>query len=106
MMDNWLSIMEYAAITGNSVSTIRRHLRKGLLTSKQASGKYFIQIPAKESVSKQCQEAQIMALRFEIERLGIEVRRLHNENEELKTLVFLYEKSQLEEIPELPSLER
>jgi hypothetical protein len=106
MMDNWPSIMEYAAVTGNSVSTIRRHLKRGLLKFKLVQGKYFIQVPIQDVASEPCHEAQIMALKLEIERLGIALRRLHNENSELKTLVLLYEKGQLEELPELPSLER
>jgi hypothetical protein len=104
----WLSILDYSQYKKVSISTIRRHIKSNIVKSKEVEGKYFIYVPDVEKVSLKG-EGEILRLKLEIEFLKQEMKRLQEDNNELKMLVDLYEskstsKHQSELPPEIPSL--
>ncbi len=106
----WLSILDYSQYKKVSISTIRRHIKSNILKTKEVDGKYFIYVPDVEKVSIK-EEGEILRLKLEIEFLKHEMKRLQEDNNELKMLVELYEHNNKSNMrmnsdlpPELPSL--
>ena len=81
MQDNeqWLSIIEYSICTKKSISTIRRYIKANRLKFKEVDGKYLI---FTNKVNKKI---------IETDELEIKIKKLEQENLELKMLVDLYE---------------
>lgn len=87
----WLSINEYSRYKDISISTTRRHIKNNILRYKEENGKYFILINSIEKL-KFREEEELMKKNFEIEELKFKLRKLEEENNELKMLVAIYEK--------------
>ena len=106
----WLSILDYSQYKKASISTIRRHIKSNIVKSKEVEGKYYIYVSDVKKVSLKG-EGDLLRLKLEIEFLKQEMKKLQEENNELKMLVDLYEnknqtffKSNSELPPELPTL--
>jgi len=103
----WLSITDYSQYKNISISTIRRHIKSNLLRYKEESGKYLIFVPSKEKI-KIKEEGEILKLRLEVEEIKENLKKLKEENNELKMLVELYEAGKIIAstdatiIPEIP----
>jgi hydrogenase maturation factor len=74
-----------------SISTIRRHIKVNLVKWKEVEGKYLIWTPAATSDIDLKRESELMSLKFELQRLKLENRRLAEELAEAKMLIGLYE---------------
>jgi DNA-binding transcriptional MerR regulator len=99
----WLSLMDYAAYRGVSLSTIRRYIKANRVKFKEDKGKYFIYVTDDNFCKKELQEEkEILGLKLEVERLRLELRKAISENEDLKTLLMAYE--QQPEIPQIPTM--
>ena len=88
---NWLSILDYSHYKKVSISTIRRHIKVNLVKWKEVEGKYLIWTPAATSDIDLKRESELMSLKFELQRLKLENRRLAEELAEAKMLIGLYE---------------
>jgi DNA-binding transcriptional MerR regulator len=78
--EQWLSILEYAAQTGNSISTTRRYIKSGKIKSKQVNGKYLILCELREKKPNN-----------EFASYEKQIARQNREIEDLRTLIMLYE---------------
>lgn len=87
----WLSILDYSHYKKVSISTIRRHIKVNLVKWKEVEGKYLIWTPAATSDIDLKRESELMSLKFELQRLKLENRRLAEELAEAKMLIGLYE---------------
>lgn len=105
----WLSIVDYSHYKKTSISTIRRHIKNNILKYKEENGKYFVFIPSPEKLKKN-EDAEIFRMKLELEEIKISLKRLKEENNELKMLVELYEQRgdaktlESDLIPDLPEL--
>jgi cell division protein FtsB len=97
----WLSILEYANIKKTSISTIRRAIKAGHVKYKEENGKYLIWIKKDIELQKQKEE---LSLKLENEFLKKKNRELHEEIEDLKMLLSVYE-NQEQSLPPLPVIE-
>ncbi len=101
----WLSITDYSHYKKVSISTIRRHIKNNILKHKEEDGKYFIYVASSDRVRLK-EEEEILRIKLDNELLKTQLRQLHEENNELRMLVNLYEKkSEVQrtmEPPELP----
>ena len=88
----WLSINDYSRYKNVSISTIRRHIKNNILKNREENGKYFIYV-ASGARLKLREEEELLRSRLENELLKTKIRELSEENNELKMLVELYEKS-------------
>lgn len=88
----WLSINDYSRYKNVSISTIRRHIKNNILKYREENGKYFIYV-ASGARLKLREEEELLRSRLENELLKTKIRELSEENNELKMLVELYEKS-------------
>ena len=86
----WLSINEYSRYKDISISTTRRHIKNNIIRYKEENGKYFILINSIEKL-KFREEEELMKKNIEIEELKFKLRKLEEENNELKMLVTIYE---------------
>lgn len=99
----WLSITEYSAARGVSVSSIRRYIKSSRVKYKLVDGKYYLLVSDKlGGVIAKAGEQEFMLLKEENKRLWKEVQRLREEIAENKMLISVYESSQLE-LPPLPN---
>ncbi len=87
----WLSILDYSHFKKVSVSTIRRHIKANLVKWREQEGKYFIWTPASGGEIAQRQEADLLAIKLENQRLSMENRRIKEELAEARMLIHLYE---------------
>ncbi len=78
----WLDIVEYSHFSGLSISTIRRRIKKELITAKLVDGKY--KILSEHDYSS-------------------EIGKLRQENIDLKMLINLYEKGIMASKVEVPN---
>ena len=88
----WLSINDYSRYKNVSISTIRRHIKNNILKYREENGKYFIYV-ASGSRLKLREEEELLRSQLENEFLKTKIRDLYEENNELKMLVELYEKT-------------
>lgn len=81
--ERWLSILEYCEYRDKSISTIRRYIKSGNVTSRFNNGKYEILVRnyKKTPLTKE----------DEINQLNKKIRKLQEENQELKMLIDIYE---------------
>ncbi len=97
----WLSILEYANVKKISISTIRRSIKSGHVKYKEENGKYFIW------TNKNIEQTE-QVLTSEVEKIKRENRKLHDEINDLKTLLSAYEYQKIntfESLPHLPEVE-
>jgi len=103
--ENWLPILDYAHVTGKSISTLRRYIKSAKVEYKLEDGKYFILYRGSLQKPELNQETRQEYNNFMIEeKLKAELREKEDEITELKMLVKLYEKKlhTREEPPALP----
>lgn len=79
----WLSIIDYANLTGISISTIRRHIKKDKLQHKDQDGKYYIYSDLKNETLPIKTENQADLRKI--------ILKQQEEIDDLKTLVMYYE---------------
>ena len=107
----WLSINDYSRYKDVSISTIRRHIKNNILKYKEENGKYFIYVPSTEKLRLR-EEEEVLKIKLETELLRTQIRRLREENNELRMLVEIYEKQSMNKAaaptmelpPELPPI--
>lgn len=98
----WLSILDYSQYKKVSISTIRRHIKSNIVKSKEVDGKYYIYVSDIEKVSLKG-EGELLRLKLDLEFYKQELKKLQEENNELKMLVDLYEsKSSMYQSTDLP----
>lgn len=102
----WLSITDYSNYKKVSISTIRRHIKTKLLKYREEDGKYLIYVSSAEKV-KVSEEEVLLRVKMENELLKSQNRHLREENNELRMLVDVYEKtvapSKQDHPPEVPA---
>lgn len=87
----WLSILDYSHFKKVSVSTIRRHIKANLVRWKEQEGKYFIWTAVDAQRISDRQEAELLTVKLENQRLMMENRRMREELDEARMLIRLYE---------------
>jgi hypothetical protein len=109
MDGKWLSILEFAAYKKKSISTVRRSIKGNRVKYKEDNGKYFIWTKNYLSIES-TDEKQLLEIKFENERLKLELKQIKEELAETKMLVNLYENGQMletkkaKDLPELPNV--
>lgn len=103
MDGKWLSVLEYATFKDKSISTVRRYIKANRVKYKEENGKYYI-FTKNFFDPKLKKESEELELKFENERLKKDIRRISEENEELRMLVNIYESQKLtsRDLPTLP----
>lgn len=86
----WLSIVDYASLKGISISTIRRSIKASKVKYKKEQGKFFIFV---DSNKLKTNDDGVQELQMEREILKSKLRKLEEENNDLRMLVHLYEKN-------------
>jgi hypothetical protein len=101
----WLTIVDYSKYKNVSISTIRRHIKSEILRYKDENGKYLIFVPSSEKL-KLKEDSEILKLKLHVEELKQDLKRIKEENNELKMLVDLYESNNQvdNDIPSLPKI--
>ncbi len=99
----WLSILDYANAKKTSISTIRRAIKAGHVKHREENGKYLIW--NKEIKVDLANEKNELAMKLEIELLKRKNRDLHEEINDLKMLLSVYETSPQLELPPIPDIE-
>jgi hypothetical protein len=87
----WLSILDYSHFKKVSISTIRRHIKANLVRWKEQDGKHYVWTASAASDIETRREGEVLALKFEIERLRMENRLIAEELSEARMLIRLYE---------------
>ena len=97
MEEKWLPILDYAHVTGKSISTLRRHIKAAKVEYKLEDGKYFILFKGL------LDDKNELGPKHE-GNLKEKLREQEDEITELKMLVRLYEKKlhRTDEPPALP----
>jgi hypothetical protein len=96
----WMTLVEYSAESGISLSTLRRCIKDGRVRFKQEDGKYWIWGDRKKAAfaasSKKSPEysARLEDWAMEVEALKLEVRHLQEEIAELKTWIAFSDREQ------------
>lgn len=103
MEGKWLSVLEYATFKDKSISTVRRYIKANRVKFKEENGKYYI-FTKNFFDPKLKEEKDLIELKFENERLKKELRKLGEENEEMRMLINIYESQKLtsRDLPTLP----
>lgn len=92
----WLSLVEYSARKGVSLSTLRRHIKANKIEYRLVQGKYLVldqSSPGGEesfSVSSDNSE-EAHSLKVKLESLETDLKQAQEEIAELKMLIALYE---------------
>jgi cell division protein FtsB len=98
----WLPIIEYANVKKTSISTIRRSIKAGHVKYKEENGKYLVW-------TKLNIEKDLISSSLEIELLKKEIKKLNEENNDLKMLLSIYENNTVNNfqinLPPLPECE-
>jgi hypothetical protein len=92
----WLPILEYSQFKKISISTIRRHIKANLLKWRAEGGKYYIWTSADAQDLSGRLDAQLLAVKLELQMVRQENRSLREELDEARMLINLYETSQAE----------
>ncbi|MCY4524809.1 MAG: hypothetical protein OXB84_08725, partial [Halobacteriovoraceae bacterium] len=79
-----------ANLKGISISTVRRSIKANKVKYKKSQGKFFIYV---HSDKLNTADNSMRKLQMEKEILKNKLRKLEEENNDLKMLVFLYEKN-------------
>ncbi len=91
MNGHWLTISEYSSYRQLSVSSIRRYIKSDKVVYKKVLGKYFIFVTS-ENLDK---KVSVVSSQKKIEIMGLnkEIKRLTEENNDMKMLIDIYEKN-------------
>ena len=91
MDGHWLTISEYSSYRQLSVSSIRRYIKSDKVVYKKVLGKYFIFVTS-ENLDK---KVSVVSSQKKIEIMGLnkEIKRLTEENNDMKMLIDIYEKN-------------
>ena len=102
----WISLVDYSARSGVSLSTLRRHIKSNRIVYRKLDGKYLLQWEGshknegeKKAASNDLgiwNQAVLHARVEKIEKLERDLRLAREEIAELKTLVACYEEDQLQ----------
>ncbi|MCB9060561.1 MAG: hypothetical protein H6622_03455 [Halobacteriovoraceae bacterium] len=87
----WLSILDYSRLRNISVSTVRRNIKGNRVKYKKVDGKYLIFVSAERLNACSNHDQEFLDLKLKIEQLELELRNVHEENADLKTLILFYE---------------
>ena len=96
MDGHWLTIFEYSQYRDISVSTIRRYIKTNKVVSKKEDGKFFIYVSYENFNKKKPKELQY---KNELKKAFAEIRKLKEENNEMKMLINIYEEKINETTP-------
>lgn len=113
---DWLSIIDYSHASGLSISTLRRRIKRKQIDFQEIGGKYFIRAEVTKSNKAQAElSTEVILLRLEVEKLQRQLHQLREENNDLKMLVDIYERSSEQatapslisenELPAIPNLQ-
>lgn len=103
MEGKWLSVLEYASFKKKSISTVRRYIKANRVKYKEENGKYLIWTKNYQSALSDDEKNQL-ELKLEVERLKKENMFLREQVSELNMLISIYENSNSNELPELPTV--
>jgi Na+/phosphate symporter len=109
MEGHWLTISEYSTYRKKSISTIRRYIKSERVKYKLEEGKYLIYVTDENYRNKKVVlEKDDMELRMKLVEYEAKIRKLEEENNDLKMLVSIYERekkaeSLLPDLPEMPN---
>ena len=99
----WLTIQEYSQFKSLSISSIRRYIKANRVKWKKKEGKYLIFVDAQKlKPVKENQEQELVSLRLQVNDLQHKIKKLSEENDELKMLVQIYESKEKTKQPPLP----
>ena len=100
---HWLTINEYAEYRKISISTIRRYIKSHRVQYKFENRKYYIYL-TEEQYQRWVMRKEQGDKELQIIALQQEIKKLREENSELKMLVDLYEQKNVTttQPPELP----
>ncbi len=91
MDGHWLTISEYSEYRQLSVSSIRRYIKSNKVIHKKENCKYFIFVSNDNLTMK---ESKVTTQkRLEILNLNSQIKRLTEENNDMKMLIAIYEKN-------------
>lgn len=85
----WISIIEYSRLRKRSISTIRRDIKANRVKFRMESGKYFLFIHRDRISNLENKD---------LELLQKELKKLREENQDLRMLVDLYESGKKREV--------
>lgn len=88
-MGDWIPLMDYAARTGISLSTLRRHIKSNKIPHRVENGRYLVQLKGSPGTAEPARPAVPSPSR--IGKLAAELRKAQEEIAELKTLIAFYE---------------
>ena len=91
----WIPILDYAKLKRISISTVRRYIKSGRVVFKKEGGRFLISVQSRELTKD---DDSLQRLRTERDLLESKLKRLEEENNDLKMLVRLYEDSGLPEM--------
>jgi uncharacterized protein YlxW (UPF0749 family) len=83
-IEKWLPIVQYAEFKNISITSVRRYIKASRVKYKKINGKYFVlarNFQFKETTNNK-----------KINDLEDKIKRLQEENQELKMLISVYEK--------------
>jgi hypothetical protein len=91
MDGHWLTISEYSNYRQLSVSSIRRYIKSKKVIHKKEEGKYFIFV-TNQNLDK---KSNYMSSQKKLELLNLnkEIKRLTEENNDMRMLIDIYEKN-------------
>ncbi len=87
---NWITLMDYAAKNGVSLSTLRRHIKAQKLTFKVEEGRYLLWDSTGGSLWS---DADVQMMQTRLARVTQDLKQAQEEIAELKTLIALYEET-------------
>ena len=107
---NWLNITEYSNYKDISISTVRRYIKANRVKHKMLDGKYLIFVAEEKLRPKnELSEKENIKLKLDVQRLAEKVKKLEEENNDLKMLIQIYEsekqaqrKVEINKLPEIP----
>lgn len=91
MDGHWLTISEYSEYRQLSVSSVRRYIKSKKVTHRKKNGKYYIFVTRENFKMKKSSVTSQKIL--EIKSLNDEIKRLTEENNDMKMLIKIYEQN-------------
>lgn len=90
----WLPLVDFAALNGVSVSTLRRHIKAQKIPFKLENRRYYVpQNFAIQTYKQALDHPLLFAQKREMHRLSEGLKRAQEEIAELKTLIAFYEET-------------
>jgi len=88
MDGHWLTINEYSQYRSISVSTIRRYIKSNKVKFRNCEGKYYLYVSYENMNRKKSDES---LLKLDLENAHVKIRKLEEENSEMRMLISAYE---------------